>query len=699
MPRKKILSCVLITIVILGIFFGPFVNIQKTRAQGMGIIDIYTLYQKLSGDESWLIGLAADIAQYIIWEPTKLIFSIARVALDQSIDISINNFRNLATSAAVNTGWTLSRDIVNLFLIFILLYIAIATILRVSGYGAKELLTTLIIIAFLVNFSGVITKMIIDAANVLATGLYARLTAGGGNLAASFSNAFDADKIANATKIGSATVKNPQLVRLATNLFGSVILLIASFIFLAFGVLFFIRMVALLILIIFSPLAFGAMVLPITKRHATKWWGSLFNQAFFAPAAMFMLLLSATIVNSGALKNLFPTIQPGLYDSIGDATNNRGYADLVNFLLYFIIVAIMLCASLVVSKQMGAMGADTAIAAGKKMKAKAQGYAGRVAGRTFVARPMQAISESKTMEKFAARFPRMGGAALRATKAGAMVGGLDKITERRAATGMMMSPEGRADFIKNADSRTQEAMFLKMSDRQRAEALRAGGPGMQGTFDNIFKRLETKIGREGVTEAKAKLGVNLPTEAERFAYFGATDATTQTEMFKQISARDRVELLKTLPLALKTTLMGSLTTEEQEKTKKTEKEVGRREEVEKLSDVSTGLLDFMKGLKAIKPEEIKDLDETKMATAMGDPAKTDAMINNLSSAHTIKIIDRGDEITEKFLEALANLGTSVGGTMNDLATELENRRNFTLAAQIRTNPGVRGHLQSRGITP
>ena len=79
-------------------------------------------------------------------------------------------------------------------------------------------------------------------------------------------------------------------------------MIIAGFIFLVFGVLFVIRMIVLLILLIPAPLAFGAMILPSTKTHATKWWNTLFSQAFFAPAGLFMLWLAAKIAQSNVIK-------------------------------------------------------------------------------------------------------------------------------------------------------------------------------------------------------------------------------------------------------------------------------------------------------------------------------------------------------------------------------------------------------------
>ncbi len=233
------------------------------------------------------------IAEYAIWTPVNLFAAIGGYAMDKSISLTVTGtiFSGLANeeNGVVAAGWGLSRDIVNIFLIFILLYIAIATILQLTGYGAKQLLATLIIIAFLVNFSGVITKLIIDASNVLAMGFYDSFEKGAdGQIAISktFKNAFNMEKIITADfekvlKNAGTPQRDIYIVTFLTYILGAGIAAIAGFIFFVFAALFLIRMVVLLILLILAPLAFGAMVLPSTKAHAKKWWDTLFHQAFF----------------------------------------------------------------------------------------------------------------------------------------------------------------------------------------------------------------------------------------------------------------------------------------------------------------------------------------------------------------------------------------------------------------------------------
>jgi len=94
--------------------------------------------------------------------------------LDASINFSINtdNFR----LESVQTGWTVFRDLANMVFIFVLVYIAIATILQLSNFNTKRVLATLIIVALLLNFSFFLTGIVIDISNISGKFLYDSMT-------------------------------------------------------------------------------------------------------------------------------------------------------------------------------------------------------------------------------------------------------------------------------------------------------------------------------------------------------------------------------------------------------------------------------------------------------------------------------------------------------------------------------------------
>ena len=417
MPSKKTLSKILTLVIAVVILFGLFSRVNACINIGPDGLCLDSVPTKTSSGSFWnlfnsptdfILQIVYNFIYYVPFKIASAFLYFSSFILNQGISLSITGetFRSLAASAsataatgAVNVGWGLSRDIVNLFLIFVLLYIAIATILQISGYGAKELLVSLIVIAFLVNFSLVITRLVIDASNVLAVEFYNSLGGDTKDVALTFINGLNVNKILDDAKIlTDQTAQNENnadqtLKMLLAVSFGTVILAIAGFIFLVAGILFVIRMVVLMILMVFAPLAFGAYVLPSTKKHFSKWLNTLFEQAFFAPAMLFMLWFTATVINSGFIANALKggsNAAYSVYSGIGGASVSD-YGGLFNwvgqknpqpgnlaFLLNFVIIIIFLIASLIVAKQIGAMGADSVQKGLSKIGKKAQGYAGKV---------------------------------------------------------------------------------------------------------------------------------------------------------------------------------------------------------------------------------------------------------------------------------------------------------------------------------
>ena len=78
---------------------------------------------------------------------------------------------------AIETGWTVFRDLANIAIIGMFTFIAIGTILGSTDYGAKKLLSRVLIIAILINFSLLFCKLIIDASNFTAYQFYSAAAA------------------------------------------------------------------------------------------------------------------------------------------------------------------------------------------------------------------------------------------------------------------------------------------------------------------------------------------------------------------------------------------------------------------------------------------------------------------------------------------------------------------------------------------
>jgi hypothetical protein len=354
----------------------------------------------------------AVASYYILYTPTALILWLGGQVLNGSVNYALDG--KTFNSDMISNGWAISRDVANLFFIFILLYIAIATILQLSGYGMKDLLVKIIIIALLVNFSLLICKVIIDASNILALQFYQNMTIQGGtvttglfgsnarDISAAFLEGFNPQKLLSTQNFenwqaaGGVTVVVGVIVMF---LLGSIMNIVSAFILFAGAVLFVIRIAVLWLIMLLAPLAFLAMVLPATKQYASEWWNKLFKQAFFAPAFLFLFFLVVKIIYPGQGKT---GILDSMFGSLAQNTANLNgingfFASIITILIYFTIMAVLMIACLIVAQKMGAYGAGTVMKWGKDAKKWGQGYAGKISkrGAGYVAEKALQRAENK----------------------------------------------------------------------------------------------------------------------------------------------------------------------------------------------------------------------------------------------------------------------------------------------------------------
>src|SRR3989344_6351286 len=126
----------------------------------------------------WIRMISVVIGTLLI-SVSALILAIADMLFNWSVDNTILLFSTAIfakVADGVNVGWTAIRDIANIIIIGMFTFIAISTILGIQEYGAKKLLARVLIIAVLINFSLLFTKIIIDTSNFTAGQFYASAT-------------------------------------------------------------------------------------------------------------------------------------------------------------------------------------------------------------------------------------------------------------------------------------------------------------------------------------------------------------------------------------------------------------------------------------------------------------------------------------------------------------------------------------------
>lgn len=229
----------------------------------------------------------------------------------------------------VQTAWIGIRDLVNMLFIFVLIYIAIATILDINKHHAKQTVTKLIIAALLINFSLFVSRAIIDAGNISALFFYDAIAikdveniAGDAQAALNMQNLVLTNGQIKGVSLAIMSTINPQQILMnytssnaltreasdANMVWKMTFLFVASTILVGFiavtflqtAFLFLSRIAILWILMTFSPFMFAGTILPETKTYATKLWKELAGKSFCITIFLFFLWLTVLFANPGA---------------------------------------------------------------------------------------------------------------------------------------------------------------------------------------------------------------------------------------------------------------------------------------------------------------------------------------------------------------------------------------------------------------
>jgi hypothetical protein len=281
----------------------------------------------------WLSGLISTVADFGIAGPvsylTGLFKNLFLIIIPNTIIPLLNNVMSYQNffSDGVNTGWEITRNFANLFFALILLIIAIATVLNISAldnYTAKRMLPNFIFVALFINFSKAIVGILIDISQIIMISFY---------------NSFGpsmADTIGAASKIAeAASESNTEVVFL--NIFTIVILAFLAFVLLWTALILAMRIVTLWFIIMFSPLAFMATLIPGLKSISDDWKKQLQEALVVGPTLMFFLYLAFAVMSNGISAN---TTTTG-----GDNLINNG-----NLINYVLVIGLLFLANTTATK-------------------------------------------------------------------------------------------------------------------------------------------------------------------------------------------------------------------------------------------------------------------------------------------------------------------------------------------------------------
>ena len=163
--------------------FGEIANPYKEKRRNgpisckVGWTNLSAIFDPVCWGRTISVIIGAVLISITAW-----LLALAGLLFDFVIDVTIVQFGALFDSslkAGIDAGWTVFRDLSNIVIIGMFTFIAISLILGIKEYGERKMIARVLIIAVLINFSLLFTKMIIDASNFTAKQFHAAATTAG----------------------------------------------------------------------------------------------------------------------------------------------------------------------------------------------------------------------------------------------------------------------------------------------------------------------------------------------------------------------------------------------------------------------------------------------------------------------------------------------------------------------------------------
>ncbi len=225
----------------------------------------------------------------------------------------------ITSDARFAVPWSDVRNLANMIIVLGFVVVGIATALRIRAYAAGQLLWKLILIALVVNFSGLFCGLIIDAANLTTSGILSSQNGNMGEIVLfKMMPAFKGTNVGGPKASAAITAKAGALTWYTAKWFPwkfagnciifSVVYLGTAFTFLYLAAVLIARYIILIILFILSPLAFAFWVFPASQKYWSEWWGAFLKWAFIGIFGSFVLWLSLSFINAIDTSTLSSTV-------------------------------------------------------------------------------------------------------------------------------------------------------------------------------------------------------------------------------------------------------------------------------------------------------------------------------------------------------------------------------------------------------
>ncbi|MEK7098368.1 MAG: hypothetical protein AAB908_00540 [Patescibacteria group bacterium] len=353
-----------------------------------------------------------------VWGSSGIIYmtgwflGVAGVLMNASIELTTIGFDSqiyARIQGGIESVWTAFRDIANIVIIGMFTFIALTMILGIEKFNARQMVAKVLLIAVLINFSLLFTRVIIASSNFVATQFYkaayfdaqpasstlgAAFTFGeystgiSGKFAQLMGIASFADTKEALWKVTDNTL-DPGFMTLVFGLFTAIVVIAAALMFFYIAFLLIARAILFIFLLITSSLAFASYLIPgggFGSYGWGSWWSSLLKNAVFAP--LLLMLLWATIQLGTGIKGITGA------GTLGGLLVDPAKGGNINALFSYLLILGMLYASIKIASSFASKigGFDMAKAFAGTPIALGSRFAG-VLGRNLIGRGFAKRSE------------------------------------------------------------------------------------------------------------------------------------------------------------------------------------------------------------------------------------------------------------------------------------------------------------------
>lgn len=345
----------------------------------------------LSEIGKWINYGLANFLYIFLWLASWFL-SLAGLLFDWALKFNLDTatFDPNSFGGFVKEGWRYVRDTVNLLFIFILLIIAIATIIGWETYGIKKALPTFIIIILLINFSLLFSRYVIEFSNSLGNYVYTEKTFQsieflkkegriGENVEVSIAGmvleGISPQKIYDLRLKEGADFFTTTRDIIAGSILGIIIMAVAAITFFTAAIMLFLRVATLWFVMILAPAALFLWALPATEGYAKDWLMILIRQSIFLPVLVFLLSLAVYLsihINEVSFADTTLDFSQASLSPKIDVLKPESF---LSFIARYIVIIIAFGAALAFARSLAEKGTGAIYSYASKGKDMASGYA------------------------------------------------------------------------------------------------------------------------------------------------------------------------------------------------------------------------------------------------------------------------------------------------------------------------------------